>query len=103
MSGLQSIQPVAEAGAEISQRPDQPRLTVEQALHLPALLGVSDLADLWGRTLSQIHRLDRDGAFDLFKVHPAIGTRRFSGVLVGRYLSGEPLALPTFGRSKRRG
>jgi len=75
---------------------------VEQAMHLPALLSVRELAPLWGVSVSQAHLLNRKCAFDVFKVHPAIGPRQFSGVLLGRYLSGEPLVIPSFGARRRR-
>jgi len=41
------------------------------------------------------------GAFDKFRLAPQIGRPLFSGVLVARYLAGDPLYIPTFGR--RRG
>lgn len=102
MSALQAVEPVTNAGHDLSERTNEPRLSVDQALHLPALLSVRELAPLWGVSVSQMHFLNRRCALDAFKVHPAIGPRCFSGVLIGRYLSGEPLVIPTFGR-KRRG
>lgn len=50
---------------------------------------------------SQFHRLEHAGALEVFKVFPPIGIKRFSGVLIGRYLRGEPLEAPVFGRRRR--
>ncbi len=78
-------------------------LTVEEALALPALVGPEMISRIWGhRSPSQFHRLDKQGAFDFLKVTPAVGPKRFSGVLIARYLCGEPLYIPTFGRKGAR-
>lgn len=100
MTGLNAVEPLRDGRDHLSQAPDQPRLTVEQALHLPALLSVRELAPLWGVGVSHMHKLEKRCALDIFKVHPPIGPRCFSGVLIGRYLSGEPLVIPTFGRKR---
>lgn len=102
MTALNAVESLGDDGHELGQLTDQPRLTVQEALNLPALLSVRELAPLWGVSISQMHFLNRRCALDIFKVHPAIGPRQFSGVLIGRYLSGEPLVIPSFGR-KRRG
>jgi hypothetical protein len=40
------------------------------------------------------------GAFDQFRARPQIGRPLFSGVIVRKYLAGEPLYEPTFGRKR---
>jgi len=40
------------------------------------------------------------GDFQQFLVRPAIGTHCYSGVLVHRYISGDPVYEPTFGRKR---
>lgn len=42
------------------------------------------------------------GAFDKFRLAPQIGRPLFSGVLVQRYLAGDPLYVPTFGAKRGR-
>lgn len=65
------------------------------------LLGPTDIAAIWRIGRSRFTLLNRRGAFDSFKVRPAIGPRCFSGVKVHRYLSGEAVYEPTFGRKRR--
>lgn len=69
---------------------------------LGPLLSVKDLARIWEVTVSQAHRLNRQGAFDRFRVTPVIGPRQFSKLLIQRYLAGEPIDLPArvFGRKR---
>jgi hypothetical protein len=66
------------------------------------LLTSVDLASIFGLGSSRFHQLAKSGAFDLFKANPPIGLRCYSGVLVHRYVSGEPVYEPTFGRKRRR-
>jgi hypothetical protein len=66
------------------------------------LLGPADLAAIFGLKHSQFGKLLKEGAFDAFKVRPAIGRRCFSGRLVAKYLEGEPIAGPVFGRPRKR-
>lgn len=51
---------------------------------------------------SRFHLLAKEGAFDLFKLRPAFGTKCYSGVKVWRYVCGDPVYEPSFGRKKRR-
>lgn len=77
--------------------------THEDALALVragALLNGLELAAVLGISQSQLRKLEHARAFDLFKVQPALGQRCYSGVLIGRYLSGDPLVVPTFGRKR---
>lgn len=75
-------------------------LTVEEALHLPALNGPDVICRIWQFSSSQFHRLNRQHAFDFLKATPAVGPKCFSGVLIARYLCKEPLYIPTFGRKR---
>lgn len=54
------------------------------------LLNASEMARIWVITPSQFYKLAKTGAFDCFKVTPAIGPRCYSKALVARYLAGEP-------------
>lgn len=66
------------------------------------LLGPSDVAAIFHLGRSQFCKLNREGKWEQFKVRPAIGARCYSGVLITRYLAGEPLYLPTFDKRQRR-
>lgn len=66
------------------------------------LLSAAELAVVMRIKHAQFHKRERAGAFDAFKVFPPIGTKRFSGVLVGRYLRGEPLEARSFGLGRWR-
>lgn len=65
-------------------------------------LALRDIAEIWRVSVSRAHRLEKAGQFDTFKLRPAIGPKRFSGVLVHRYLHGEPVYEPVFGAKRRR-
>jgi hypothetical protein len=66
------------------------------------LLGPTEMAAIFGIGASRFGQLNRAGAFDAFKVRPAIGPRCYSGVLVHRYVSGEAVYEPTFGRKRMK-
>jgi hypothetical protein len=65
------------------------------------LLGPREISAIFRIKRSRFTVLNKQGAFDHLKIRPAVGPRCFSGVLVARYLAGEPVYVPTFGR--RRG
>lgn len=69
--------------------------------HPPALIGAAVLAAVFGIGVSQVHKNAKRGLYDAFKVTPALGPKCYSGILLARYLKGEPLYVPTFGRRKR--
>jgi hypothetical protein len=79
-----------------------PRLTLADVQGWPALVGPAEMCGLWGIGRSQFHRLDRRGAFDAFKVTPAIGPKCFSTEILARYLAGDPVAGAAFGRITHR-
>lgn len=66
------------------------------------LLSARDMAFIFQVDPSHFHRREQTGAYDAFKVKPALGTKRFSGVLVARYLEGEPLFEDLRGRARLR-
>lgn len=81
-------------------------MTTEDAIALAAtgtLLGPTEMAAIFRIRHSRFHVLDRAGAFDQFKVRPAIGPKCFSGGRVTRYLAGESLLEPVFGRKRAWG
>jgi len=67
------------------------------------LLGPTDIATVFHIKHSRFSVLNARGEFDHLKVRPAIGPRCFSGVKVWRYLAGEPVYEPTFGRKRSGG
>ena len=75
------------------------QLAVDRA-RTGALIGPLDMAAIFGVSTSRFYELNRAGSFDAFKVKPAIGPRCFSGELVTRYLSGDPLFATTFGKKR---
>jgi hypothetical protein len=66
------------------------------------LLTSNDLQAIFVIGAARFSQLAKAGAFDLFKARPPIGLRCYSGVLVHRYVSGEPVYEPTFGRKRSR-
>lgn len=64
------------------------------------LLGPHDLAAIWRISVSQFYRLNRAGEFDHLKTKPPIGSTCFSGVLVYRFVTGETVYQPTFGKKR---
>jgi hypothetical protein len=79
-------------------------LTAETALARAAageLLGPSELAAILRLKKSAYHARAKAGDFDHLKTRPAIGTKCYSGVLIMRWLQGEPVYEPTFGRKRR--
>jgi hypothetical protein len=65
------------------------------------LLSGSELAAIFRIKHAQFHNLMKAGQFDQFLVKPAVGNKCYSGVKVYRYLCGDPVYEPTFGRKRR--
>lgn len=68
--------------------------------HPPTLLGPTEMQAILRINKSMFHRREQRGEFDQLKTSPAIGPKCYSGVLVARWLKGEPLYVPSFGRRK---
>lgn len=68
--------------------------------HLPALLSAHELAALLRIGRSHFYKQAKRGVFDFLKVKPVTGPKCYSGVLVTRYLKGESVYVPTFGRKR---
>lgn len=64
------------------------------------LLGPSEVAAIFRIKHSRFHLLNKQHAWDIFKTRPALGPRCYSGVLITRYLAGEPLYEPSFGKKR---
>ena len=63
------------------------------------LLGPADLMAIFHLSTSAYYRHKARGDFNHLLVRgPAVGTHCYSGVLVHRYVSGEAVYEPTFGR-----
>lgn len=101
MSALDSVEPVP--GVEPAKRDiaNDPRAAAIALAKTGALLGPTDLGAIFGLTYSGFYKNAKRGLYDVFKVNPPLSQRCYSGVLVTRYLQGEPLYVPTFGRRKR--
>ena len=65
------------------------------------LLGPTELAAILRLKKSSFHARAKAGDFDHLKTRPAIGTKCYSGVLITRWLQGEPVYEPSFGRKRR--
>jgi hypothetical protein len=65
------------------------------------LLSGTELAAIFRIKHAQFHKLSKVGQFDQFLVKPAIGNKCYSGIKVYRYLCGDPVYEPTFGRKRR--
>jgi hypothetical protein len=96
VKSLQSLDSVAERVEEAREAAHQ----VRDLDDLPALLGAAELAALLRIGLSRFYRLAKRGHFDFLKVKPQIGPKVYSGLLVARYLRGEAVYQPTFGRKR---
>jgi hypothetical protein len=79
---------------------DKTRAAIERA-QAGEPLGGNELAEIFRIKHAQYHKLAKAGAFDVFLLKPAIGNKRYSGVKVYRYLCGDPVYEPTFGRKRR--
>lgn len=66
------------------------------------LLDLNDLAAIFGIGKTCAWQRAKAGEFDAFKAQPAIGFRIYSGVIVTRYLRGEALYEPTYGKKRLR-
>lgn len=64
-------------------------------------LNARELAILLREELGHFYAKAKLGLFDDFLLRPALGTKRYSGVKVRRYLDGETLDVLSFGRRKR--
>jgi hypothetical protein len=68
---------------------------------MSSLLSAREFAALLGIGVSAFYKNAKRGLYDDFKVSPVIGPRCYSGVLITRWLAGEPLYVPTFGKRTR--
>jgi hypothetical protein len=64
------------------------------------LLTADELAAIFRMARRTFNTHLATGEWDRFRVTPQIGRPLFSGVLVRKYLAGEPLYEPTFGRKR---
>jgi hypothetical protein len=78
------------------------RFTLAEIDTLPVVCGKDEICRIFAISSSRFHELVAEGALDMFMLKPAIGPKRFSGVLLRRYLQGDPLYQPTFGQRRSR-
>jgi hypothetical protein len=69
---------------------------------LPAACGWREVAAIFGIGRSRFYKLEAEGAFVQFELHPPIGPRRYSGELLQRYLRGEVVHLSAARAPHRR-
>jgi hypothetical protein len=67
---------------------------------LPAVLSAEELALLLRIGRSHFYKQAKRGVFDFLQVKPVIGPKSYSGVLVSRWLKGESVYAPSFGRKR---
>ena len=68
----------------------------------PRLIGADVMASVFGIGVSAFYKNAKRGLYDVFKVNPALGPKCYSGILLARYLKGEPLYVPTFGAKRKK-
>lgn len=64
------------------------------------LLGPADLMAIFQISYATFNRRRARGEFKHLMVRPAVGAHCYSGVLVTRYLRGEPVYEPSFGAKR---
>ncbi len=103
---LQPIEPIADVDDGIDKSGDGARQRALALAQAGLPLNAKEFALIRRLDVSTFHKKAKLGAFDEFLLRPALGTKRYSGVLVARWLRGEVLeeSAPArvFGR-KRRG
>ena len=82
--------------------PETTRSRTIARAHAGEPLSASDMQVIFRIKKSRFHQLEKAGAFDRFKLQPAISNYCYSGIKVSQYLKGEHVLDPVFGR-KRRG
>ena len=97
---LQAVQPRAEIDGDGDQVAEAARERALALVHAGLPLGVRELALILRKGVSQVHREAKRGVYDDFRLRPALGPKRYSGVLIGRWLRGDVLNPPTFGRKR---
>jgi hypothetical protein len=80
---------------------DAARMAIERAQAGFPLSG-KELAAIFRVKHAQFANLRKAGQFDQFLAKPPIGNKCYSGVKVYRYLCGDPVYEPTFGRKRRQ-
>ena len=98
---LDAVQALAELAKQDGDVTNDQREAAIALARSGALLNHVELGAIFGLTYSGFYKNAKRGLYDVFKVNPPLGQRCYSGVLVTRYLQGEPLYVPTFGRRKR--
>lgn len=67
-------------------------------------ISAAEFAILRRETVSWFHKQARRGAFDAFRIPGELGTKRYAGVKVQRWLDGEPIeADRTWAPGQKRG
>lgn len=100
MSREQRAQSIAPDAQESPRAVDTPRRLFDPNNPAP-LVGVDVLAEVFGIGESAVYKNIKLGKYEEFAVDPPCGPKRWSGILLARYVKGEPLYVPTFGRKKR--
>jgi hypothetical protein len=85
---------IAESADRVGQLPPHLR----DLDHLPAVLSAEELALLLRIGRSHFYKQAKRGVFDFLQVKPITGPKAYSGTLVSRYLKGESVYVPSFGR-----
>jgi hypothetical protein len=66
---------------------------------LPQACNAHDLTRVFGRSLGTIYDWERDGKLRRFELHRPLGTRKWSGKLLQKYVDGGAAALSLLRKS----
>lgn len=104
MASFNAVQPVTEQRRDVDETTDRARQRAIELAQAGLPLSAQEFALIRRLSISRFNRLERRGAFEDFLLRPAFGPRRYSGVLVARWLRGEvvdaAVATRTFGRKR---
>jgi hypothetical protein len=100
---LQSINACAEVRDDDDQITEGLRQRAIDLAHAGLPLSAKEMALIFRMDVSTFHKKAKLGAFDDFRLRPALGTKHFSGARVARHLNGEVLEPPArhFGRTRK--
>lgn len=101
MSREQTTQTLAPEAKQELRAVDPPHRLFDVNNPSP-LVGATVLAEVFAIGVSQVHKNAKRGLYEMFEVKPALGPKRWSGILLAQYLKGRPLYVPTFGARRKR-
>lgn len=79
-----------------------PRAAVLDLVAAGLPISAQEFAALERIGVAYFHKQAKRGVYDDFLLKPALGPKRYSGVLIARYLRGEAIDGPALGFGRRR-